>query len=41
MWGIDVTAGFAVQDGQVAIFATVGHYFASCLGIHVGKRGTL
>jgi hypothetical protein len=28
MWGIDATAGFTVQDGQVAIFAMVDHYFA-------------
>jgi transposase InsO family protein len=40
MWGIDATAGFTAQDGQVAIFAMVDHYSAYCLGIHAAKRGT-
>jgi transposase InsO family protein len=40
MWGIDATAGFTAQDGQVAIFAMVDHYLAYCLGIHAAKRGT-
>jgi hypothetical protein len=40
MWGIDATAGFTAQDGQVAIFAMVGHDSAYCLGIHAAKRGT-
>jgi transposase InsO family protein len=39
-WGIDATAGFTAQDGQVAIFAMVDHYSAYCLGIHAAKRGT-
>jgi hypothetical protein len=40
MWGIDATAGFTAQDGQVMIFAMVDHYSAYCLGIHAAKRGT-
>jgi transposase InsO family protein len=40
MWGIDATAGFTTQDGQVAIFAMVDHYSAYCLSIHAAKRGT-
>jgi transposase InsO family protein len=40
MWGIDATAGFTAQDGQVAIFTMVDHYSAYCLGIHAAKRGT-
>jgi len=40
MWGIDATAGFALRDGQVAIFAMIDHGSARCLGIHVAKRGT-
>jgi transposase InsO family protein len=40
MWGIDATAGFTAQDGQVAISAMVDHYSAYCRGIHAAKRGT-
>jgi transposase InsO family protein len=40
MWGIDATAGFTAQDGQVVIFAKVDHYSAYWLGIHAAKRGT-
>jgi putative transposase len=40
MWGIDATAGFTLQDGQVPIFARIDHHSAYCLGIHVAKRGT-
>jgi transposase InsO family protein len=40
MWGIDATAGFTAQDGQLAFFAMVDHYSAYCLGIHAAKRGT-
>jgi transposase InsO family protein len=40
MWGIDATAGFTAQDGQVAIFAMVDHYSAHCLGIQAAERGT-
>jgi putative transposase len=40
MWGIDATAGFTLQDGQVPIFAVIDHHSAYCLGIHVAKRGT-
>jgi transposase InsO family protein len=40
MWGIDATAGFTAQDGQLAIFAMVDHDSAYCLGIHTAKRGT-
>jgi hypothetical protein len=28
MWGIDATAGFTAQDGQVMILAMVDHYSA-------------
>jgi hypothetical protein len=39
-WGIDTTAGFTAQDGQVVIFAMVDHDSAYCLGIYAAKRGT-
>jgi transposase InsO family protein len=40
MWGIDATAGFTLQDGQVPIFAMIDHCSTCCLGIHVARRGT-
>ncbi|GIU76761.1 MAG: hypothetical protein KatS3mg004_3848 [Bryobacteraceae bacterium] len=40
MWGIDATACFTLQDGQLAVFAMVDHGSARCLGIHVARRGT-
>lgn len=38
--GIDATASFTLHNGQVSIFATVGHRSAYFQGIHVAKRGT-
>lgn len=40
MWGTDMTATFTQQEGQVAIFITVDHCSAECVGIHAAKQGT-
>ena len=40
MWGTDMTATFTRQEGQVAIFITVDHCSAECVGIHAAKQGT-
>lgn len=40
IWGIDSTADFALQDGQVPISAMIDHGSACCLGIHVARNGT-
>ena len=40
MWGTDMTTTFTRQDGQVAIFITVDHCAAECVGIHAALHGT-
>jgi putative transposase len=40
MWGTDRTTTFTRQDGQVAIFITVAHCSAECVGIHAALHGT-
>jgi transposase InsO family protein len=40
MWGTDMTTTFTQQEGQVAIFITVDHCSAECVGIHAAKQGT-
>jgi putative transposase len=40
MWGTDITTTFTRQDGQVAIFITVDHCSAECVGIHAALHGT-
>ena len=40
MWGTDMTTTFTRQDGQVAIFITVDHCSAECVGIHAALHGT-
>ena len=40
MWGIDATAAFTRQDGQVTIFAMVDHCTTECIGIHAAKPAT-
>ena len=40
MWGTDMTATYTRQEGQVAIFITVDHYSAECVGIHAALHGT-
>jgi putative transposase len=40
MWGTDATSTMTIEDGQVAVFATVDHCTTECLGIHVAKRAT-
>jgi transposase InsO family protein len=40
MWGTDMTTTCTRQDGQVAIFITVDHCSAECVGIHAAKHGT-
>ena len=40
MWGTDMTTTFTQQEGQVAIFITVDHCSAECVGIHAATQGT-
>ena len=40
MWGTDMTAALAVEDGQVAVFVAVDHCSATCVGIHAAPHGT-
>jgi putative transposase len=40
MWGTDMTAGFTVEQGQVAVFVAVDHCSAECVGIHAALHGT-
>jgi hypothetical protein len=35
-----MTATYTRQEGQVAIFSTVDHGSAACVGIHAAKQGT-
>jgi putative transposase len=36
----DMTAGFTVEQGQVAVFVAVDHCSAECVGIHAALHGT-
>jgi putative transposase len=40
MWGTDMTAGFTLEQGQVAVFVAVDHASAECVGIHAAPHGT-
>jgi hypothetical protein len=40
MWGTDMTAGFTLEQGQVAVFVAVDHASAECVGIHAALHGT-
>ncbi len=40
MWGTDMTAAFALEHGQAAVFVAVDHGSAECVGLHVELRGT-
>lgn len=40
MWGTDATASVTAADGAVTIFASIDHYTAECVGIHVVKKAT-
>jgi putative transposase len=40
MWGTDMMATYTRQEGQAAIFITVDHCSAECVGIHAAKQGT-
>ena len=41
MWGIDMTATFTVEHGQVAVFIAVDHCSAECVGIHGTRHEAL
>jgi hypothetical protein len=36
----DMTAGFTMEQGQVAVFVAVDHASAECVGIHAALHGT-
>jgi putative transposase len=36
----DMTAGFTLEQGQVAVFVAVDHASAECVGIHAALHGT-
>jgi putative transposase len=36
----DMTAGFTLEQGQVAVFVAVDHVSAECVGIHAALHGT-
>jgi len=40
MWGTDMTAAFALEHGQVAVFVAIDHCSAECVGIHAALQGT-
>ena len=40
MWGTDLTTSVTVQEGTAAVFVTVDHHTAECLGIHAAKVAT-
>jgi putative transposase len=40
MWGTDMTAGFTMEQGQVAVFVAVDHCSSECVGIHAALHGT-
>jgi transposase InsO family protein len=40
MWGTDLTTCVTVQEGPAAVFVTVDHCTAECLGIHAAKVAT-
>ncbi len=40
LWGMDMTATFAAEEGQAAIFFAVDHCSMECVGIHVAKGGS-
>ncbi len=39
MWGTDMTTTWTAE-GQVAVFITVDHHNAECVGVHAARRGT-
>lgn len=39
IWGTDATQTTTDEDGTVTVFASLDHYSADCVGIHVAKRG--
>jgi transposase InsO family protein len=39
LWGTDMTTTWT-REGQVAVFITVDHSNAECVGIHAARRGT-
>jgi putative transposase len=40
MWGTDMTAGFTLEQGQVAVFVAVDHCSSECVGIHAALNAT-
>lgn len=40
MWGTDFTTVHTLDEGTVAVFATVDHCTAECVGIHAAKHAT-